>query len=62
MKDNDTGPDTCNHDWNGIFIMAGGNPPSQGPIQHLDLDDLPPMILSHFGTGYPLKKQTFPRI
>ncbi len=53
VSENDSGPDTCNHAWDGIFIMAGKTP-ARGPVQDLSLYDLPGIILSHFGTGSTL--------
>ena len=33
ISENDTGPDTCNHAWDGIFVMSGGRAPDLGRIQ-----------------------------
>ena len=54
-RENDTGPDGANHDWNGIFIMASGREFARGerrvdvPTGGLQLMDVSPTILNHFG-------------
>jgi predicted AlkP superfamily phosphohydrolase/phosphomutase len=53
VTENDTGPDTCNHAWDGVFIMAGGPTPPRGRIEGAEIYDLTPTILSHFGISRP---------
>jgi predicted AlkP superfamily phosphohydrolase/phosphomutase len=49
-RENDTGPDQANHDFDGCFIDSGlGVEQMESPIQQLKLINLTPMILSHFG-------------
>lgn len=52
--DNDTGPDDANHDWNGIFIMRDGQRDDGGVrLEGLQLMDVAPTILEHFGLPIP---------
>ncbi|MDD9942406.1 MAG: alkaline phosphatase family protein [Myxococcales bacterium] len=37
---NDRGPDGCNHDWHGIFVMAGGGVPARGRVDDLQIYDV----------------------
>jgi predicted AlkP superfamily phosphohydrolase/phosphomutase len=30
LEDNDTGPDGCNHAWDGIFVLSGADTPRNG--------------------------------
>jgi predicted AlkP superfamily phosphohydrolase/phosphomutase len=46
---NDTGPDACNHDWHGIFILAGPGVRARGRQADLNLTDITPTILGLFG-------------
>jgi predicted AlkP superfamily phosphohydrolase/phosphomutase len=52
-RDNDTGPDGANHDWNGIFIMADGKDLRSGrggvPLDGLSLLDVAPTVLQSYG-------------
>jgi predicted AlkP superfamily phosphohydrolase/phosphomutase len=50
---NDTGSDSCNHDWNGIFVMSGGGTPARGHIEGAEIYDVTPTILSAFGVPRP---------
>jgi predicted AlkP superfamily phosphohydrolase/phosphomutase len=50
---NDTGDDSCNHDWNGIFVMSGGRAPARGEIRGAEIYDVAPTILSLFGIERP---------
>jgi predicted AlkP superfamily phosphohydrolase/phosphomutase len=47
VEENDTGPDTCNHAWNGIYLHDGPHPL---PIPKT-LTDLPNTLLPHFTRG-----------
>lgn len=53
VTDNDTGPDSCNHAWNGIFIMSGGAVPARGHVEGAELYDITPTILGLFGVPRP---------
>ena len=53
VTENDTGPDTCNHAWEGIFVMAGGGAPSRGRIEGAEIYDITPTVLSTFGVPRP---------
>lgn len=50
---NDTGPDGCNHDWDGIFILSGGGHPGAGAVSGLSILDVTPTILSLMGVDAP---------
>jgi predicted AlkP superfamily phosphohydrolase/phosphomutase len=52
--ENDTGPDDANHDWNGICIMRDGRRDAGGVrLEGLQLMDVAPTILQHFGVPVP---------
>ena len=52
--ENDTGPDDANHDWHGIFIMSKGPRAGGGlRLKGLQLMDVAPTILSHYGLPIP---------
>ena len=53
VAENDTGPDTCNHDWNGIFVMNGGDAPQRGRIEDAEIYDVAPTVLGVFGVERP---------
>ena len=53
VTENDTGPDTCNHDWNGIFVMAGGGTPARGSVEGAEIYDVAPTVLGVFGVQRP---------
>jgi len=38
--ENDTGPDGCNHDWDGIFVLAGGGTRARGRVDDLAIYDV----------------------
>jgi predicted AlkP superfamily phosphohydrolase/phosphomutase len=42
---NDTGPDACNHDWDGIFVLAGPNVMPRGALSGLRADDVAVTLL-----------------
>jgi predicted AlkP superfamily phosphohydrolase/phosphomutase len=50
QRENDTGPDDCNHSQHGAFILAAPNNPVQGPVEGARLLDIAPTLL-HLG-GY----------
>ena len=45
LPDNDTGPDACNHDWDGIFVMAGPDLPARGAVSGYTLYDVNRTVL-----------------
>jgi len=51
--ENDTGPDSCNHDWNGIFVMSGGRTVARGYVEGAEIYDVTPTILGAFGVPRP---------
>ncbi|MEM8607254.1 MAG: alkaline phosphatase family protein [Myxococcota bacterium] len=53
IRRNDTGPDTCNHDWQGVFVFAGPGVPRRGRIEGAQIYDVTPTILSRFGVERP---------
>jgi len=42
---NDTGPDACNHDWQGIFALAGPDVAARGPLASVHYEDVAVTIL-----------------
>jgi predicted AlkP superfamily phosphohydrolase/phosphomutase len=53
VEENDSGPDGCNHDWDGIFVMSGGGTPARGYVEGAEIYDVTPTILSAFGLSRP---------
>jgi predicted AlkP superfamily phosphohydrolase/phosphomutase len=53
-KENDTGPDGANHNWDGILLMAVGNDLGRGggthvaPVQGMRIYDVAPTVLGAF--------------
>lgn len=52
-RNNDTGPDACNHDWNGVFLFAGPGVPARGEQAGLQIYDVAQTILGSFGLADP---------
>jgi predicted AlkP superfamily phosphohydrolase/phosphomutase len=52
-RTNDTGPDACNHDWNGVFVFAGPGVPGRGAVSGLKIYDVAQTILGSFGLSNP---------
>jgi predicted AlkP superfamily phosphohydrolase/phosphomutase len=50
---NDTGPDGCNHDWDGVFVLAGPAVSARGPQSDLSIYDVAQTILGVFGLANP---------
>jgi predicted AlkP superfamily phosphohydrolase/phosphomutase len=50
---NDTGPDGANHDWNGIFVMAGGGAPARGRVEGIQIYDVARTVLGRMGVSAP---------
>lgn len=57
VRENDTGPDDCNHDRFGAFILAGQGVPSQGEMQGVHLLDIAPTLLELGGYDVPEEMQ-----
>jgi len=53
VTENDTGPDGCNHAWNGIFIMSGESVPARGRVDGAEIYDVTPTVLGLFGVERP---------
>jgi predicted AlkP superfamily phosphohydrolase/phosphomutase len=53
VTENDTGPDSCNHDWDGIFVMSGGGTVARGYVTGAEIYDVAPTILGAFGVPRP---------
>jgi predicted AlkP superfamily phosphohydrolase/phosphomutase len=53
IAENDTGPDSCNHDWDGIFVMSGGGLTGRGRVEGAQIYDVTPTILGAFGVPRP---------
>lgn len=50
---NDTGPDGCNHDWDGVFVAAGGGVPARGRTEGLAIYDVASTICALSGVPVP---------
>ena len=48
-KNNDTGPDGCNHDWLGIFALAGPDVSARGELPEVHHSDVAVTVLSLLG-------------
>lgn len=57
VRENDTGPDDCNHAQFGAFILAGPRWPAAGELQGVRLLDLAPTLLGHAGYDVPSTMQ-----
>jgi predicted AlkP superfamily phosphohydrolase/phosphomutase len=53
VRENDTGPDDCNHAQHGAFILAGSNVPLQGLVDGAHLLDMAPTLLELGGYDVP---------
>lgn len=53
VTENDAGPDGCNHDWDGVFVMSGGGTVGLGYIEGAQIYDVAPTILGAFGVPRP---------
>ncbi len=47
-RDNDTGPDGCNHDWHGVFVLAGPRITARGERSDLQIYDVAKTVLGLF--------------
>lgn len=50
---NDTGPDGCNHDWDGVVVAAGPGIPAGHRLQDAQLFDICRTVLGRFGVHAP---------
>ncbi|MGZ3302917.1 MAG: alkaline phosphatase family protein [Isosphaeraceae bacterium] len=53
VRENDTGPDDCNHAQHGAFVLAGLNSPLQGRVEGAHLLDIAPTLLELGGYDVP---------
>ena len=53
VRENDTGPDDCNHAQHGAFILAAPNHPLQGEVEGAHLLDIAPTLLELGGHDRP---------
>ena len=53
VRENDTGPDDCNHAQHGAFILASSNNPLQGEVDGAHLLDIAPTLLELGGYDVP---------
>ncbi|MFQ5691250.1 MAG: alkaline phosphatase family protein [Gemmatimonadota bacterium] len=53
VRENDTGPDDCNHAQHGAFILAASNNPLRGEIEGARLLDIAPTLLELGGYEIP---------
>ena len=65
-KENDTGPDGANHNWDGILLMAEGKDLARArataiePVRGMRLYDVAPTVLDAFKISRPPKMQGRP--
>jgi predicted AlkP superfamily phosphohydrolase/phosphomutase len=57
VRENDTGPDDCNHAQHGAFILAAPNNPVQGVVEGARLLDIAPTLLELGGHDRPASMQ-----
>lgn len=55
--ENDTGPDDANHNWHGVFALAGGGVPAKGELEPFGLMDFAPTMIKYFGKDIPADMQ-----
>jgi predicted AlkP superfamily phosphohydrolase/phosphomutase len=53
VRENDSGPDDCNHALHGAFVLAGAGVPALGELQGVHLLDVAPTLLSLGGYDVP---------
>lgn len=51
--ENDTGPDNCNHDQHGVFVMCDSKHPKERRLEAIDILDVAPTILKQMGVPIP---------
>jgi predicted AlkP superfamily phosphohydrolase/phosphomutase len=57
VRENETGPDDCNHSQHGAFILASSNIPLRGPLDDVRLLDMAPTLLDLAGYEIPTSMQ-----
>jgi predicted AlkP superfamily phosphohydrolase/phosphomutase len=57
IRENDTGPDDCNHAQHGAFVLAASNSPIQGAVEGAHLLDIAPTLLELGGYDVPAAMQ-----
>jgi predicted AlkP superfamily phosphohydrolase/phosphomutase len=57
LRENDTGPDSCNHAQHGIFILNAPNCPLRGEYEGANLLDIAPTLFDLAGYGIPESMQ-----
>jgi predicted AlkP superfamily phosphohydrolase/phosphomutase len=57
VRENDTGPDDCNHAQHGAFVLAGAGVPALGELTDVHLLDVAPTLLSLAGYEVPAEMQ-----
>lgn len=58
VRENDTGPDDCNHAQHGAFILAGAGAPCGGLVEGVHLLDIAPTLLELGGYDVPPSMRT----
>ena len=53
VADNDTGHDTCNHDWDGVWVLAGAGVRARGRIEGAAIYDVTRTVLALMGVDGP---------
>jgi predicted AlkP superfamily phosphohydrolase/phosphomutase len=53
VPDNDTGPDACNHDWDGIYVAAGRGVEAHAAPRAASIYDVMPTVLARFDLEPP---------
>ena len=49
----DRGADACNHDWHGIFALAGAGVAARGDLTECSIHDVGATVLSLLGVAKP---------
>jgi hypothetical protein len=57
VRENDTGPDDCNHAQFGAFVLAGPGVPARGELEGAHLLDVAPTLLALGGYDIPDEMQ-----
>ena len=53
VSGSDTGADACNHDWDGVFVLAGADVPPLGELSARVIYDIAPTISTCLGVAPP---------
>jgi predicted AlkP superfamily phosphohydrolase/phosphomutase len=57
VRENDTGPDGCNHAQHGVFVLSAPNLPQRGEVDGMRLLDIAPTLLELSGRPVPASMQ-----